>query len=97
MLYPDELHPVYWRNEDGKRWIRRGDVIDYFDETFNSAVYQWQRWKMFGLPHGGGPMSERPIVVQAIQIVEEEKNLYESRKSEERHGGSRGTKGHRTG
>ena len=74
-------------------WIKRGRIIDYFDETFLTAVAEWKAWKLFGLPHGGGRMAERPIVVQAIQIIEEERAYYERRKTERGNGGSRGAKG----
>lgn len=93
--YPDQLYPIYWRNQDGKRWVKRSEIINYFTDTWHTAVGLWSDFKLFGLPHGGGPMGERPMVIQAIRIVEEEKNLYELREAEERekkrklkHGGS---------
>jgi hypothetical protein len=66
-------------------------MVDYFDETFAVAIALWKRWKLFGLPHGGGWMDERPTVVDAVEIVEAEKTLYESRKLEDarnKHGSS---------
>jgi len=54
ITYKDALYAIYWRNADGRRWIRRGDIITYFDETFLTAVDLWRMWRMFGLPHGGG-------------------------------------------
>ena len=83
IAYPDQLYSIFWRNAGGRKWIRRGDIIDYFDDTFASSVELWHRWKLFGLPNGGGWMGERPTVVQAIEVVEAEKNLYESRTMEE--------------
>ena len=78
---PDGLYPVFWRDPDGrqdyvKRFIRRGSIIDYFDDTFFSAVVLWKSWKVFGLPHGQGPLHERVIVTQMIAVVEEEANFY---------------------
>lgn len=97
--YPDALYPIYWRGDAGKRWIKRGEILGYFDETWATAVELWRRWKMFGLPHGRGWLAETPAVLQAIDIVESEKNLYESRSLEEQReksGSSRGTKSRST-
>lgn len=96
--YPDELEAIYWRNADGRTWIRRGDIIDYFDETWACAVREWKDWKMFGLPHGSGPLAERPQWIDAVRLVEEEYNFYENRRAEGKNpDGSRRTKGDSAG
>jgi hypothetical protein len=51
----------------------------------------WRMWRTFGLPHGGGWLSERQEALQAITIVEEERTYFDHRKAEERrdkHGNS---------
>lgn len=83
ITFPEQLFKVYWRNADGCRWIIRGSIKDLYDETFHCAVSLWKRWKQFGLPHNAGWLNERPSVIEAIGIVEDERNLYESRKAEE--------------
>jgi hypothetical protein len=88
------LYPIYWRGADRQKWIRRGDMVNYFDDTFASAVMLWKSWKTFGLPHDSGPLAERLIVITLITTVEDERKLYESRKAEEaRDGNSRRAKG----
>ena len=81
--FPDQLFRVYWRNADGFRWIKRGSIAEIYDDAFHTAVTLWKRWKQFGLPHGNGWLNERPLVVEVIGLVEDERNLYESRKAEE--------------
>lgn len=82
-IYPEEWCPIYWRNDDGRKWVQHKTVPGYYDETFASAVQLWKKWKTFGLPHGGGWLGERAVALRAIEIVEEERNLYESRRMEE--------------
>lgn len=70
----------------------------YFDELFHEAVYQWKRWRMFGLPHGRGWLAETDIVLQVIDTVEGERNFFESKSIEaerkrRENGNSRGTTG----
>lgn len=55
----------------------------YFDDLFYEAVYQWKRWRMFGLPHGRGWYGETDVTLQVIETVEEERNLYEAKSLEE--------------
>ena len=83
ITYPDQYYPIYWRGADGRKWIRRGDIASYFDETFFTAVEVWNKFKLFGLPHGSGWLNERPSVVAAVSVVESERTFYESRKLEE--------------
>lgn len=90
MTFKDALYQIHWRNVDKRRFIRRGDIIDYFDELFFSGVQLWKTWKLFGLPQGGGWLSERPRVVQVITIVEEERLYYQDQESEKRKSGNSG-------
>lgn len=52
------------------------------NETFVTAWNEWAKWKRFGLPHGQGWLFERPLWIQAIEILEQEFELYQSREME---------------
>lgn len=69
--------------EDGRRWVRRGDIPGLMDETFLRALKLYTMWKRFGLPHGRGWLAESEGVLQMISIVDEETNLYERHRLEE--------------
>lgn len=64
----------------------------YMDETFETAVSVWAMFNRYGLPNGGGPMQERPLVIQAINVVEEERALWEAREMERRKRKANGTR-----
>ena len=91
---------IYSHDPIGWRWILRDDIPALFTEDLFDAIHLWKRWKRFGLPHGGGWLDEGERIIQLINIVEDEWNLYESgeRESarEKSSGGSRGTKSYRS-
>ena len=95
---PGEYHKIWCNNADGWRWVRRGDILGYFDETFYTAMRLWVNWKRFGLPNGGGWLNEPEVVLRVITVVDEERSLYDSKSIEEsrKHGSSGRVKSHST-
>ena len=92
--YPDQPYMVYWRDGQAdhvKKPITRGDIAGLFDDTFTSAVGLWKLWKSYGLPHGGGWLDERVIVLQAISTVEEERNFFDHCEIDEKRKKTRGS------
>lgn len=59
----------------GIEWIRRGDIPEYFNETFLTGYKCWKEFKTFGIPHGRGYINERLIWQTVVGIIEEEFNL----------------------
>lgn len=62
-------------HKGGIIWIKRGNIPDYFDETFLTGYQCWKAFKTFGLPHGSGYMKERYLWKTVVGIIEEEFNL----------------------
>jgi hypothetical protein len=82
---PNEFERIYSNStEDGFSYVRRGDIPGIITgETVVTAWNEWQRWKRFGLPHGQGWINERPQWIKAVEICEQEFQLWQAREMEE--------------
>ena len=60
-------------------FVRRGEIAGILsDELVVTAWSAWRRYRRFGLPHGSGYLAERRRYLQAIEICEQEHDLFMS-------------------
>jgi hypothetical protein len=64
--------------------IREKDISTYVNEFFYSAMERWALTKMWGLAHGKGWADEPIEYINAISVLENEKNKMENEEMEKR-------------
>lgn len=78
VTFPEALEQL-----PGGRWVKRGEIKDYFDDVFYVAYKEWKYWKRFGLGNGQGWRNEREIHLKLIDIFESEMDIYTSHKTKQ--------------
>lgn len=85
---PDEFELVKIATAKEAQMVRRRDVPGLImSSLFGSAWKEWSRFRRFGLPHGMGWRAERPTVIRAIEVLEQEFEGYQADEMERRRHG----------
>jgi hypothetical protein len=65
--------------------IKNKEIPEYVNDTFYSALEHWYKTKLWGLANGGIGWANEPIgYIDAITLLEAEKNAIENEEMEKR-------------
>ena len=69
--------------ESEREFVRRGEIPALLHDPFVITAWnEWRRYRRFGLPHGSGPQNEGRRYITAIEICEQEHDLWSSKELE---------------